>query len=94
MNTALDARRLDSVSVSQLDTGDDPLMASFPAAIQWESAFLLLLPLVSFLPSLASLSVTYHVTDRRSLELLLLIPNDLDRAMAFSTALLLSLLKC
>lgn len=93
MNTALDARRLDSVSVSQLDTGDDPLMASFPAAIQWESAFLLSLPLVSFLPSLASLCVTYHVTDRRSLELLL-IPNDLDRAMAFSTALLLSLLKC
>lgn len=56
MNTALDARRLDSVSASQLDTGDDPSLASFPAAIQWESAFSFChLSLVSSLPSLASL---------------------------------------
>lgn len=94
MNTALDARRLDSVSASQLDTGDDPSLASFPAAIQWESAFLLssfsgLLP-----PQLGFSCVTHHVTHHRSLEPLILILNDLDRAMAFSTALLLSLLKC
>lgn len=93
MNTALDARRLDSVSASQLDTGDDPSLASFPAAIQWESAFLL--SSFSGLPPQLSFScVTHHVTHHRSLEPLLLIPNDLDRAMAFSTALLLSLLKC